>query len=96
MVYLNATTSPTNALQTINNLTYINGIPLLSVSILIFIWFIIYIRTPTRDVKSNVAAATFFTTIIAIAFRFLGLLPDQTLSFTIAIGLLSLIPLFNR
>jgi len=96
MVTLNATTSPVDALQTVNDLTIVNGIPLLSMSILFFIWFIIYYRSKGNDPRGALAAATFFTSIIGILLSFLGLVPDQITGLLIAGAILSIIPLINR
>lgn len=96
MVYLNVTTSPANALQVVNNLTIVEGIPLLSTTILVFIWFIVYYRSKERNPWGSVSVASFFTCIIGFMLAFLGLVPDVMVGVLIAVSVLSIIPLINR
>lgn len=96
MVQLNVTTSPANALQTVNNLTYVNGWPLLSLGILVFVWWIAYTRSKNRDQRGAIAAASFFTSIIGIGMTMLGLLPDAAIVGLLAITLGSTYFLMER
>lgn len=99
MVQLNMTTSPSNALQTINNLTIVNGVPLFALTILFFIWIIIFMRTKEKSVRHAIAGASFFTSIIGIIFAFLGLFPngsDIYVGMLVGIAILSFIPLTNK
>jgi uncharacterized membrane protein YfcA len=96
MVTLNATTSPVNALQTINNLTVVNGYALLSLGVLAFVWWIAYTRSKNRDQRGAIAAATFFTSLVAIGMTMLGLLPDEIIAGFIALTLISIYFLMER
>lgn len=96
MTSLNASTSAVNAIQQVNNLTIVGGVPLFGVSILFFCWIIIYMRSRNTGPKEAIAVASFFTSIVGIALQFLGLLTEQILGIVIALAILSMIPLFNR
>lgn len=97
MVTPNATTSPVNAIQTVNNLTAINGIPLMAVSFLVVIWLVVFFRAKNVEgTRTAIAAASFLTAIISILFGVLGLIPDQVLFTCIGLGVIGVIPLFTN
>lgn len=95
MVFLNITTSPIDAVQTVNDLTIINGVPLLSVSILTMIVLIVFFRSKGQEgVWRALAAASWFGTVIGLGLAYVDLLPDQILMFMIAISIGSMVGLF--
>lgn len=97
MVFTNVTTSPVDALQTVNNLLVVKGIPLFSVSLVVLLWIIVYMRSSAREgARVGLASASFFSALIGSFLVYLGLLPDISLMVLVGLSLLSLIPLINR
>lgn len=87
-------TGVVNSLQIINDMTIVNGVPLLATATLFFIWFIVYQRS--KEPREGMAAAGFMMIIVAISFRFLGLIPDAQLMFLALAFFLGLLPLAYR
>lgn len=97
MVYINVTTSPVNALQTVNDLTIVYGAHMFADTVLIIVWLIVFTRTKAYEgTRANIAVASFFTTLMALPLAFLGLLSDVELGVLIALTALSLIPLITN
>lgn len=94
MVSLGVTTGPIDALQTINDLTYWNGVPLLATGFLVMLWLIVFSRVKNRAAGGRaIAASTFFTMLMAYPLSFLGLLPDSSFFVITILAGLSLVPL---
>lgn len=87
-------TGVVNSLQIINNLTIVNGVPLLAFTTIFFIWFIVYNRS--KEPREGIAAGGFMMVLVAISFRFLGLISDIHAMFFVGLFVLGLIPLVNR
>lgn len=96
MVQINVTTSPVDALQTVNDLTMVNGIQLLGTGILVFVWWIAYSRSKDRDQRGAIASATFFTSLVGIAMTMVGLLSDEIVGALIALTLISIYFILER
>jgi len=97
MVFTNVTTSPVDALQTVNDLLVVKGVPLFSVTVVVLLWVVVYLRSSAREgARVGLASASFFSALVGSFFVYLGLLPDISLMVVVALSLVSLIPLINR
>lgn len=97
MAYPTNVSNPAEGVRVVSDLTLINGISLFGTVLLVCVFLIIYYRNRQNEgTRAAIAYASFFSTIIAMIFGVLDILPDFMVGVMVFLMIGSLVALVMR